>query len=343
MIDILKDILKTRSVQDMANELQISPSTIKRWIYKNNVPTSYRFDLLKMNSSMIDYSIYNAHEKDQFFTLSKTAKHCYDTFIDILKGLKEDETDYTYIEPSAGSGSFMNVLPQTRTIGMDIESMKPNVLEQDYLLWKPEDTTKRYIVFGNPPFGLRGNLALRFINHSFAFADFVGFILPQLFESDGKGSPRKRVEGFNLIHSEKLDTSFIYPNNELVKVNCIFQVWSKHYINEEFIIKKLDNSILTVYSLSDGGTPASTRNKNKLYECDVYIPSTCYGKENMRYYSSFEKLPSRRGYGIIFHKNKNVNIEKFKEIDWSCVAFLSTNSAYNIRSSSIISKFESDI
>ena len=34
-----------------------------------------------------------------------------------------------------------------------------------------------------------------------------------------------------------------------------------------------------------------------------------------------------------------VNNEKFKAIDWSTVAFLSTNSAYNIRSSQIISKF----
>jgi hypothetical protein len=52
-------------------------------------------------------------------------------------------------------------------------------------------------------------LALRFINHSNNFhAEYVCFILPQLFESDGKGVPRKRVKGFNLIHSEKIETNF---------------------------------------------------------------------------------------------------------------------------------------
>ena len=75
------------------------------------------------------------------------------------------------------------------------------------------------------------------------------------------------------------------------------------------------------------------------YKCDAYIPSTCFGKENMRYYSSFESLPARKGYGIVFVKNKEENLQKFKEIDWSQVAFLSTNSAYNIRSSQITSQF----
>ena len=75
------------------------------------------------------------------------------------------------------------------------------------------------------------------------------------------------------------------------------------------------------------------------YKCDAYLPSTCYGKENMIYYSSFDKLPRQRGYGIVFLKNKNENLKKFKTIDWSNVAFLSTNSAFNIRSSQIINEF----
>jgi len=59
----------------------------------------------------------------------------------------------------------------------------------------------------------------------------------------------------------------------------------------------------------------------------------------MRYYESFDTLPRRKGYGVVFYKEKEKNIEKFKEIDWTEVAFLSTNSAYNIRSSQIIEVF----
>jgi hypothetical protein len=59
----------------------------------------------------------------------------------------------------------------------------------------------------------------------------------------------------------------------------------------------------------------------------------------MKYYDSFDTLPRQKGYGIVFIKDKKQNLQKFKTIDWSLVAFLSTNSAYNIRSSQIIEKF----
>ena len=74
-------------------------------------------------------------------------------------------------------------------------------------------------------------------------------------------------------------------------------------------------------------------------KCHAYIPSTCFGKNNMKYYSCFDELPGRKGYGVVFNKNKTNNLEKFKSIDWSEVAFLSTNSAYNIRTSQITSQF----
>ena len=72
-------------------------------------------------------------------------------------------------------------------------------------------------------------------------------------------------------------------------------------------------------------------------KCDIYIPSTCYGKENMKLYKSFEDLPGRRGYGIVFYKDNKENVTKANGIIWSDIAFLSTNSAYNLRSSQIYS------
>jgi hypothetical protein len=161
-----------------------------------------------------------------------------------------------------------------------------------------------------------------------------------LFESDGKGVPRKRVTGLNLVHSEKLNSNFESPDNKPVHVECIFQIWSKFHKNNLYNIPNKESSILKVYSLSDGQTPSTTRNKKMFYQCDVYLPSTCFGKENMKYYDNFDTLPGKRGYGIVFLKNKKVHLQKFKKIDWPTVAFLSTNSAYNIRSSQIISQFE---
>jgi hypothetical protein len=59
----------------------------------------------------------------------------------------------------------------------------------------------------------------------------------------------------------------------------------------------------------------------------------------MKIYNSFEDLPGRKGYGLVFNENKEENISKCKEIKWNEVAFLSTNSAYNLRSSQIYNLF----
>ena len=338
LIIILNKILESKSYTDIAKEINVAVGTVKRWNELEKVPKSYTFELLKLANIDIDYSKFTYKEKDQFYTPDTTAKYCYSKFLEVLTKYEDTEKDYIFIEPSAGNGSFLKILPIGKRIGLDIEPNFNEIKKQDYLDWKPEDS-KKYVVIGNPPFGLRGQLALKFINHSSKFADYVSFILPQLFESDGKGVPRKRVVGLNLIHSEKIDTEFKSPDGKNIKVRCIFQVWSKFHKNDSYEIKKKENNIIKIYSLSDGGTPSTTRNKKMFYKCDAYIPSTCFGKDQMKYYDSFDTLPRRKGYGIVFLKNKEENLKKFINTDWSKVGFLSTNSAYNIRSSQIINKF----
>jgi len=338
-LSLLVKILETHTYKDVALTLNVAIGTVKRWIELKNVPKAYAFDLMKLASIDIDYSKFTFKEKDQFFTPCETAKYCYNITNKIIEKHGDNPAEYTFIEPSAGNGRFLKLLPANRRIGLDIEPKDEEIIQADYLHWLPLDNKKKYIVIGNPPFGLRGQLALKFINHSNTFADYVCFILPQLFDSDGKGVPRKRVVGFNLLYSEKLESDFESPKGKVIKVACIFQVWSKSHTDISYDMVKNSNTILKVYSLSDGGTPASTRNKKMHYKCDVYIPSTCFGKSNMRCYTTFEELPGRKGYGIVFIRNKPENIRKFKEIDWSVVAFLSTNSAYNIRTSQIKSQF----
>jgi len=338
LIIILNKILESKTYSDIAKEINVAIGTVKRWNDLKKVPKSYTFELLKLGNIEIDYSKFSYKDKDQFFTPNTTAKYCYSKIIEVITKYKDSEKDYIFVEPSAGNGVFLKILPNDRRIGLDIEPKFDEIKKQNYLCWVPVEN-KKYIVIGNPPFGLRGQLALKFINHSSQFADYVCFILPQLFESDGKGVPRKRVVGLNLIHSEKLDTKFESPNGKDISVQCIFQIWSKFHKNDSYVINEKNNKIIKIYSLSDGGSPSTTRNKKMHYKCDAYIPSTCFGKENMKYYNSFDTLPRKKGYGVVFLKDKEENIKKFKNIDWTAVAFLSTNSAYNIRSSQIINKF----
>ena len=68
-------------------------------------------------------------------------------------------------------------------------------------------------------------------------------------------------------------------------------------------------------------------------KCDVYLPSTTYN--NMKAYSSFEELPHRRGYGVVIYKEKNKIKDLLMKADWEKIAFYSSNSAINLRTSLI--------
>jgi len=324
--DFFLPIYNKYGMSVICNELYVHKGTVQRWIEKKEVPPQYYFDLCRISGIKIDYSQYNEKDKDQFFTSKETSKYCYDKAIEIISSFCNFE-DYTIIEPSAGDGSFYSLFPTDKRVGVDIEPRCDGIIQSDFLTWKPAGD--KNICIGNPPFGLRGNLALKFINYAAEFSDFVCFILPKLFDSNGKGSCKSRVKGLNLIYSEVIDSDFYYPEGKEVKVNVVFQIWSKHHKVCEDNIDLTD--IIKLYSLSDGGTPSSTRNKKHLYNCDYYLPSTCFGKETMKVYDNFESLPHRRGYGIVVQNHKQLLEDAIKIIDWSSVAFESTNGAYNLR------------
>jgi hypothetical protein len=253
--------------------------------------------------------------------------------LEVLKDLKIGTDNYTFIEPSAWCCNFYNILPKNRRIWIDIEPkwiLAKELVKSNYLDFEPKKKWK-YIVIWNPPFGLRWNLALRFVNYSAKFADIVAFILPPLFDSTGKWVPMTRVRWYKLAHSEKLPLdSFEYPNWEVVEVATIFQVWTK--INTDKIKiepKKTCKTFVRVYSLSDWWTPSSTRNKKMLNKCDVYLPSTCFSW--MKAYKSFKKLPNKRWYWVVFFKEREELKKLFFGLNWQKIAFLSTNSAVNLR------------
>lgn len=327
--DIYKQIVSVNNVPKkyVADKLNLKLGTVLKWNETKFVPFQYYFDLCKIAGLEIDYSQFSEREKDQFFTPEITAKYCLEKTYEILKQKNIDISKYNFIEPSAGSGNFLNLLPEDRRIGIDIEPKTDEIIEADFLDWYP--STKNNIAVGNPPFGMRGHLALKFMNHASEFCDFVCFILPQNFDSNGKGSCKNRVKNMNLLYTEKIDSNFEYPNGKKTKVNVIFQIWSRILPSTE--IKKDSKNIIKLYSLSDGNLPSQIRNKKHIDNCDFYLPSTCFGKDKMKLYHSYYDLPQKRGYGIKI-VSTNIDVKDIIEkIDWSKVAFKSTNGAYNMR------------
>ena len=325
--DLFLELSKKYPVKYIADKLDLNKGTVQRWFEAKFVPPQYYFDLCRIDGREIDYSSFSEREKDQFFTSKSSAEYCYNKMIEVLQSKGVDLSQYHFIEPSAGDGSFYNLLPSDNRTGVDIEPKCEGVEKCNFLDWHPK--TEKNIIVGNPPFGMRGHLALKFINHAAEFSDFVCFVLPQLFGSDGKGTCKSRVKGLNLIYSENIDSDFYYPSGKSAKVHVVFQIWSKVHKSDE--VKPNLKRFLKLYSLSDGGTPGTTRNKKFHYACDYYLLSTCFGEDKMIIYRNFDDLPGKKGYGIKILAREEEIRSIIENINWVEASFKSTNGALNIR------------
>lgn len=329
--------------KNMIKELNVNKGTVSRWELKKEIPPQYFNEINRLLGNKYELDI-NEKDKykinDQFFTPPEEAKRLIELTIDFITlNYNVDLSEYQLIEPSAGSGAFLNNFPKDlKKIGLDLEPQNKKIRKQNYFEFS---TNKKSIVIGNPPFGLRGMLALKFINHSSKFADFVCFILPPLFNSNGKGTPGTRVKGYKLVKEINIDNNnFTYPDGEKAKVHSIFQIWTK--LDSKKItpieLKKPISKYMRVVSLSDGGSPSSRRNVSLFDKCDIYLPSTTFQK--IRSFDSFKELPHKRGYGVILDKKYKKHIQNIKDLDWNKISFKSTNSANNLRSQLIIEAIE---
>lgn len=161
-----------------------------------------------------------ARSLDQFYTSIEVAERCVLSLLAVL-GTPSDRT--TWIEPSAGSGRFLKLLPHPR-IGLDIAPANPEVILGDFLVWWPTGDARK-IVVGNPPFGKNSSLAVKFFNHAASFADVVAFIVPRTFQ---KATVQARLDPFmDCVLEELLPLESFEFGGEPYAVPTVFQVWRR--------------------------------------------------------------------------------------------------------------------
>jgi hypothetical protein len=133
---------------------------------------------------------------------------------------------YQWLEPSAGTGVFLNALPKnTVHYGIDLEPKGPGIEEADFLQWTPPATTLNRIFFGNPPFGRQGSLAKDFIKQAALTASVIAFILPRSFTKPSMFNAFPLE--FHCIHSEEVGPNAFEVNGKDYTVPCVFQIWEK--------------------------------------------------------------------------------------------------------------------
>lgn len=173
------------------------------------------------------------NELDQFYTKQEVA-------LELCKILKEklNLNKYTFLEPSAGFGSFVNALRKTfkepKIEAIDLDPKSFDIKQQDFFSYTPKE--QKIITIGNPPFGKRATLAIKFFNHASKFSDYIAFIVPLQFE---KWSVQKNLnKDFKLIFSQILEPNSFIFNGKDCSIRCCFQIWTRCSSDVDLRLKK---------------------------------------------------------------------------------------------------------
>lgn len=214
------------------------------------------------------------HTLDKFYTRLSVAKQC-------ISLLGDMESYSLIIEPSAGAGAFSNLIDGC--LALDISPESDNIIEQDWFTYeRAREAGSSILVIGNPPFGVRGNLAIDFINHSAKFADRIAFLLPLSFM---KENLQEKLDPH--LH---LNSSLVLPENsfllkgEIYNVPSVFQIWDyKDSVREKpktlkplgfRFVRKSDSPDISVQRIGSNAGKVSVNISDRSEQSHYFIQST---------------------------------------------------------------------
>jgi len=165
--------------------------------------------------------------RDQFYTRSDLATAYAAKMIE-----RWGDPDVLFIEPSAGTGSFVRPLLNAgrKVRAVDIDPKAPEIRRMDFLRSKSifEGDHSAIVVVGNPPYGKNACFAVRFFNHAAGHADEIGFIVPRTFR---KLSLHKRLDAmFHLSEDEDVESQAFMRYGIPHDVPCAWQIWTKRNV-----------------------------------------------------------------------------------------------------------------
>ena len=178
---------------------------------------------------------------DKFYTKKETVEKC----VSILDLDKYE----VIIDPCAGSGAFLEFLPEHKTVSLDIEPDISSIAKMDFFDFTPALINK-YLVIGNPPFGKNSSLAKRFFKHAASFSNTIAFIVPRTFR---KVSTTNQL----CLHYHKVqeivlpDDAFELPDGTPYSVPSVFQVWERRKMEREKIILPSKHADFKILSAED--------------------------------------------------------------------------------------------
>lgn len=160
---------------------------------------------------------------DKYYTPKNLAKELIDITFEVLTNECYSITDI--IEPSAGSGSFSD---QINCTAYDIEPESENIIKCDFLK-EQIDYKKGRLCIGNPPFGNRNSLSIKFFKKCCNIGDYIAFIQP-ISQLDNN----LQMYEFDLIYSKDLGVVPFSDRN----LHCCFNIYVRP---KNGVLNKKDN------------------------------------------------------------------------------------------------------
>ena len=160
---------------------------------------------------------------EQFYT----TRHITDLVMAKIKHLPWFRSATEFVEPSAGSGNFVDELqkhsPHTPVRAYDLQPKHRSVKKQDYLKLNLGYKRGR-VVIGNPPWGKRQQLSKQFLNKAANEADYIVFLVGASMRKPTVYSDVDKK--LHLVMEHYLgDIKFEGPDGCSVKT--VLQVWRK--------------------------------------------------------------------------------------------------------------------
>lgn len=242
---------------------------------------------------------------DQFYTKTEVAKECVSELIKLYNW-----TDFDLcVEPGAGTGSFYDLLPEKKRVGIEIDK---NLCEKnkeylnisffDYML-----EPGKYLVIGNPPFGTQNKLAIEFFNYAAEFAEVIAFIVPRTWK---KPQVQSRLNiNFNLYKSIDLSQDAFVGRKD-TNVRCCFQIWEK--VSQPRTIEKL------LKTHSDWQFLQYIHREGDIYppkEADFVV--LAYGSGSGEISKDLFRWRPKSVHFIKSNIDTNILIERFNNMDYS--------------------------
>jgi hypothetical protein len=161
-------------------------------------------------------------------------------------------------------------------------------------------------IIGNPPFGVKNNLAVQFYKHSLKFGDYISFILPiSQYKNDIK------LYEFDLMYSDDLGKRQ-YSDRE---VHCCLNIYKRpnNELNRKPIYKLNDVQIIERIKNSN---PKRNKPFDVLNE-DYDLRLIAWGFGTRKFLDKTDKQYAKEFIIKIHNTNyKNKIIDLLKNVDW---------------------------